>query len=161
MKAFLTAFRALLYTSGFVWLWGWVALNMRGYDDRLGLQIPQWAETLGLVVMAAGGVLDFLCVSTFVIRGKGTPAPFDAPREFVAAGPYRYVRNPMYIGGWVTLIGFGLYEHSASIVLFSLPWLFFAHLLVVFYEEPNLERRFGQSYLDYKKSVRRWIPNIS
>src|SRR5947199_228504 len=79
-------------------------------------------------------------------------------REFVAQGPYKYVRNPMYVGGLGVLAGFGLYQRSLAIVLFALVFLCCAHLFVVFYEEPGLERRFGQSYLDYKRSVNRWLP---
>ena len=59
-------------------------------------------------------------VGIFVVRGRGTPAVFDAPREFVVVGPYKYVRNPMYIGALTLLIGFGLYQHSISILVFSL-----------------------------------------
>ena len=161
MKEIFTALRALLYMAGFVWLWAWIALGLRTYDSRFSLRLTERAEPLGIFVMACGGLLAMMSVAAFVIWGKGTPAPFDAPPVFVAVGPYRYVRNPMYIGAWFTLIGFGLYEHSMSILTFSLIWVLVAHLFVIIYEEPNLERRFGQSYLDYKKSVRRWIPNIN
>ncbi len=69
----------------------------------------------------------------------GTPAPFDAPEQFVAIGPYKYVRNPMYIGGFVVLVGLGIYERSPSMLIFCVAWLMLAHLLVILYEEPNLE----------------------
>jgi len=73
-------------------------------------------------------------------------------------GPYRHVRNPMYIGGFVLLIGFGLYHHSASILILSLVLIIFIHLFIVLVEEPGLEQRFGSRYLAYKQSVNRWIP---
>ena len=57
--------------------------------------IPAWAFPLGLVLALAGGLVALWCIVAFVARGRGTPAPFDPPREFVAAGPYRYVRNPI------------------------------------------------------------------
>jgi protein-S-isoprenylcysteine O-methyltransferase Ste14 len=94
------------------------------------------------------------------LRGKGTGAPFDPPREFVAVGPYRFVRNPMYIGGWLMFAGLGFYVHSVSILLCSFLWFLVAHFFVIFYEEPTLEKKFGKSYLDYKKSVNRWIPKV-
>ena len=108
--------------------------------------------------MIVGAAVAISCVAVFVARGRGTPAPFDPPREFVAQGPYRYVRNPMYVGGLGVIAGFGLYQRSLAIVLFALVFLCCAHLFVVFYEEPGLERRFGHSYLDYKRSVNRWLP---
>jgi protein-S-isoprenylcysteine O-methyltransferase Ste14 len=158
MNRLFVALRALLYLAGFIFLWAWVALGVRMYDSRFAIQLPVWTEIIGIFLMAGGGLLALLCASLFVVRGKGTAAPFDAPREFVAIGPYRYVRNPMYIGGWLVLIGFGMLERSISILLFSLVWLLLAHLFVLFGEERGLERRFGSSYLEYKKSVNRWWP---
>ena len=64
----------------------------------------------------------------------------------------------MYIGAIILAIGFGFYYRSFSMVLFSLVFFFVAHLFVIYVEEPGLEIRFGQSYLDYKKSVNRWVP---
>jgi len=104
---------------------------------------------LGIALMAAGGTLAFACIATFVSRGVGTPAPIDPPRKFVAAGPYQFVRNPMYIGGFLVLAGFGLYERSPAILLFALPWLLLAHLFVIFYEEPHLRATFGSPYDAY------------
>ncbi len=105
--------------------------------------MPAWTETLGIIFMPVGGMLALSCAAVFIARGRGTPAPFDAPEEFVAAGPYKYVRNPMYIGALVLLIGFGLYLHSISILLLSLVVFLLVGLFVVYFEEPNLSRKFG------------------
>jgi protein-S-isoprenylcysteine O-methyltransferase Ste14 len=113
---------------------------------------------LGVAAMAAGGVLILTCVGLFASRGRGTPAPFDPPREFVAVGPYRYVRNPMYVGALTLLVGFGLWQRSVSVLLFALLAALIAHLFLVLFEEPDLERRFGDSYVEYKGSVNRWLP---
>ncbi len=158
MKPAFAALRALTYMTGFVFFWAWLALGVRKYDEGIGFVLPAWAGVVGAILMLAGAVLALTCVGFFAVRGRGTPAPFDPPREFVAVGPYKYARNPMYIGAIILVIGFGLYIQSISIVLFSLVFLVIAHLFVFFVEEPGLENRFGQSYLDYKKSVNRWIP---
>ncbi len=158
MKTAFIALRALLYVTGFVFLWGWVALRLRAYDRGFENILPAWTPVLGVIFMGLGGTLVLACVGTFIVRGRGTPAVFDAPREFVAIGPYRHVRNPMYIGAWAVLVGFGLYLHSISILLFSLSWLVFFHLFVVLFEEPNLRDKFGAAYEDYCKAVRRWVP---
>lgn len=160
MRVLFDALRALVYATGFVWLWSWVALGVRRYDRSLGIALPAWTAEPGIAFMAVGGIIALLCVGTFVVRGRGTPAPFDAPRQFVAVGPYRYVRNPMYIGGLLVIVGFGLYLSSPSILIFSLAWVFVAHLFVVFYEEPNLTEKFGAAYEDYWSRVPRWIPRI-
>ena len=144
--------------TGFVFFWAWLALGVRKYDEGIGFVLPASAGAVGAILMFAGAALALTCVGFFAVRGRGTPAPFDPPREFVAVGPYKYARNPMYIGAIILVIGFGLYIQSISIVLFSLVFLVIAHLFVFFVEEPGLENRFGQSYLDYKKAVNRWIP---
>ncbi len=128
------------------------------YDPTLGSALPGWTRALGIAVMLAGGTVALACVATFVVRGEGTPAPMDPPRKFVAVGPYKFVRNPMYIGGFIVLAGFGLYQQSPAILLFTLPWLLAAHLFVILYEEPHLRATFGPPYDAYCHSVRRWLP---
>ena len=108
--------------------------------------------------MIMGGVIVLTCVGVFIHRGRGTPAVFDAPRQFVAHGPYKHVRNPMYIGGLILLVGFGFYQHSISILLLSLFWFGLVHMFVVYFEEPNLKEKFGGTYETYCKTVPRWIP---
>jgi protein-S-isoprenylcysteine O-methyltransferase Ste14 len=161
MKTLLIALRSAVFGAGFVLLWGGAAWSLhRRYDPTLGFALPEWTCPLGIALLAVGGVLAFACITTFVIRGGGTPAPFDPPRKFVAVGPYRFVRNPMYIGGFLVLCGFGLYERSPAILFFALPWLLLAHLFVLLYEEPHLRATFGASYDAYCRSVRRWLPRL-
>jgi protein-S-isoprenylcysteine O-methyltransferase Ste14 len=161
MKTLLIALRAAAFSAGLIFLWGWAAWSLhRRYDSALGFPLPDWTRALGVALLAAGGALALACIATFVTRGEGTPAPFDPSRKFVAAGPYKFVRNPMYIGGCLMLFGFGLYVHSPAILLFALPWLLFAHLFVILYEEPHLRATFGASYDAYCHSVRRWLPRL-
>jgi protein-S-isoprenylcysteine O-methyltransferase Ste14 len=158
MKTLFVAIRAILWASGFILLWGWLAMSARRYDARLEIELPPAARIPGVVLMIPGALLAFACIASFIVRGRGTPAPFDPPRVFVATGPYRYVRNPMYVGAAVFLLGLGLFERSPSILILSAISLAGAHLFVLVYEEPALEDRFGASYLAYKRDVRRWIP---
>jgi protein-S-isoprenylcysteine O-methyltransferase Ste14 len=150
--------RALVYMTGFVLLWGWLALEVRRYDSSLSVALPPWAPTLAVAVIGLGAAVVLMCAGFFAARGRGTPAPFDAPRKVVATGPYRWVRNPMYIGAFLVLGGFGLWHRSVSILLLAGFGILLAHSFVVFFEEPDLERRFGDSYRRYKDSVNRWLP---
>lgn len=154
----LVVLRAALYASAFVLLWAWLAALVQPLDPRLSFTIPVWARPLGLALVLTGALLVLWCVATFVTRGRGTPAPFDPPREFVATGPYRYVRNPMYIGGFDVLLGAGLALRSPSITGLAVLFLLLAHLFVLLYEEPALVSRFGDPYRHYKSSVYRWLP---
>jgi protein-S-isoprenylcysteine O-methyltransferase Ste14 len=158
MKTLFLALRSVIYMTGFLLFFGWIALRVRAFDQRFGLSLPAAAEIPGAILVVLGATLVLACAGVFISRGRGTPAIFDAPRAFVAIGPYRHVRNPMYIGGLVLLFGFGLYERSISILFLTLLLFPLLHLFVLFYEEPILTRRFGSSYQEYLRTVRRWIP---
>jgi protein-S-isoprenylcysteine O-methyltransferase Ste14 len=161
MGRILLALRAILYSLGFIALWTWAAVSVRPIDARLDLSVPASLRLLGIPVAVLGALIAASCIAVFVSRGRGTPAPFDAPREFVASGPYRYVRNPMYIGGGLVMLGAGLWLRSPSIVGLSALFILVFHLFVLVYEEPTLEDRFGSSYRQYKASVHRWLPRRS
>ena len=161
MKTLFLALRSVIYMSGFLLFFGWIALLVRTFDQSFGVSLPAASEIPGAILVVVGAILVLACAGVFISRGRGTPAIFDAPRAFVAIGPYKYVRNPMYIGGLVLLIGFGLYERSISILFLTLPLFLLVHLFVLFYEEPTLTRKFGSSYQEYRKAVRRWIPRLT
>jgi protein-S-isoprenylcysteine O-methyltransferase Ste14 len=112
----------------------------------------------GLALVGLGGALAIWCIITFALVGQGTPAPFDPPRKLVTGGPYRWTRNPMYVGADTALVGAALYYQSAALVAFAAAFLVMTHVFVVFFEEPTLERTFGAHYADYRNAVPRWLP---
>jgi protein-S-isoprenylcysteine O-methyltransferase Ste14 len=116
------------------------------------------AQWLALALGFLGAGVYAWCVWDFASRGRGTPAPIDPPRTLVVSGPYRYVRNPMYCGVLLVLVGQVLFFASRPLLLYALAWLGVVHLFVVLYEEPALRRRFDGSYEHYREAVRRWIP---
>ncbi len=158
MQRLLVALRAGLYGGSFVLLWGWLAIQVRMYDYHFRVELPGWVIVAGLTVASLGAMLSVLCVVMFIVHGRGTPAPFDAPRRFVASGPYRYVRNPMYLGGFGVLLGTGIFLASVPITLLAFGFLVLFHFVVLYIEEPDLEKRFGQSYREYRLHVHRWVP---
>jgi protein-S-isoprenylcysteine O-methyltransferase Ste14 len=118
-------------------------------------------QVAGMIFVTIGALIALWCVLTFVFIGKGTPAPFDPPRKLVIRGPYRFVRNPMYIGAGMTLAGAALYYESLSIFIYAVLFFLITHLFVVLYEEPTLQRTFGDEYEAYCRRVRRWRPKRS
>lgn len=152
--------RSAVYASGFIALFAWMALDLRSFDSIFGVALPVSLVSVGFVVMLAGAALAVSCIATFVVRGRGTPAIFDPPRQFVAVGPYRYVRNPMYIGGFILFLGLALYLRSVSILSMAAVFVPIVHLLVVLYEEPTLRRKFDGPYENYLSTVARWLPRI-
>ena len=115
---------------------------------------------LGLVPVVVGASIYLWCAWDFMFAGKGTPAPIDPPKELVARGLYRYVRNPMYVGVASVLIGEALLFQSLTLLEYAGAVLLMFHLFVVLYEEPALTRKFGDSYLRFCEKVPRWIPRI-
>ncbi|HLY41376.1 MAG TPA: isoprenylcysteine carboxylmethyltransferase family protein [Terracidiphilus sp.] len=91
---------------------------------------------------------------------KRHAAPFDPPRRLVIRGPYRFVRNPMYMGAGLVLAGAALFYGSLGLLAYGAIFLAAAHCVVVFYEEPVLTRSFGPDYAAYCVKVRRWIPHL-
>ena len=154
------ALRGIIAATAFVLLWTWLATLARAFDPEWGLTLPAWLRPAGYLLIAVGAGLAAACVTVFISRGKGTPVPFDPPRRFVATGPYRWVRNPMYCGAVAVLLGAGFVVGSPSIALLAVVFWALAHLLVVTYEEPSLEHRFGAEYTTYKATVNRWLPRL-
>ena len=116
------------------------------------------AQIAGVVVGASGAVLALWCIVTFTVIGRGTPAPFDPPRRLVVVGPYRLVRNPMYIGAGLALAGAALFYESWALLGYGAVFALVMHLFVVVYEEPTLRATFGADYVRYCERVRRWWP---
>lgn len=116
------------------------------------------AQIAGGALVVLGGVIALWCVVGFGLEGRGTPAPFDPPRRLVVRGPYRFVRNPMYVGAVLALVGGALFYRSAAMVGYAALFLLGTHLMVVGYEEPTLRRKFGAEYEAYCRRVGRWWP---
>lgn len=119
--------------------------------------IGAW-QVVGSLVASAGAALALFCILTFVFVGRGTPAPFDPPRRLVVRGPYRLVRNPMYLGAGAAVLGAALFYQSLALVGYAALFFLVFHLFVVWYEEPTLRRMFGREYETYCQNVGRWWP---
>ncbi len=119
---------------------------------------PASLRILGIVVLLAGGALVLETTARFALQGRGTPAPWAPPERFVEHGSYRFVRSPMYLGVLLLVVGQALLLGQEILYAWAAAaWLIFT-LFLVLYEESQLRRRFGDSYDDYRRRVRRWIP---
>jgi protein-S-isoprenylcysteine O-methyltransferase Ste14 len=113
---------------------------------------------IGAALIAAGLALWVWTVRLFMRIGRGTLAPWDPTRHLVVAGPYTRVRNPMITAVLAVLLGEAALFGSTALLIwcalfFGINWVWF-----VLYEEPGLERRFGDEYRAYRRNVPRWIP---
>ena len=96
----------------------------------------------------------------FIVEGRGTPAPVDPPKELVVAGLYRYVRNPMYVGVILILLGHFFWFGFWLLLAYACFFWIAAHIFVTLYEEQTLRKKFGAAYEDYLQAVPRWIPQF-
>ncbi|HSB60697.1 MAG TPA: isoprenylcysteine carboxylmethyltransferase family protein [Vicinamibacteria bacterium] len=136
----------------------WMLTRWRLQPPLLGASPFRW---LGGALVAAGAITVVECFARFALKGLGTPAPIAPTERLVVSGLYRHVRNPMYLGVVAATVGQALLLGSLVLLQYAaVVWLsFFA--FVVLYEEPDLRRRFGTSYEDYRAHVRRWWPRIT
>src|SRR3989442_4236204 len=127
-------------------------LEWSGVRRPASLGLPQG---VGLAVVVLGAALALWCIVTFAFVGKGTPAPFDPPRRLVVRGPYRFVRNPMYIGAALALAGPARFYGSWPLLGYTGLVLLITHPFFPPYEEPGLHRRVGTENEGYRRVVRR------
>jgi protein-S-isoprenylcysteine O-methyltransferase Ste14 len=115
---------------------------------------------LGAVAFALGAAIYFRCAWEFAVRGLGTPAPIAPTKYLVTTALHRYVRNPMYLGVALAIVGEAMIFHSLHVAEYASLMLITAHVFVILYEEPTLRRQFGDSYEEYRRKVPRWIPRV-
>jgi protein-S-isoprenylcysteine O-methyltransferase Ste14 len=121
-------------------------------------------STAGRVLQVVGAVLIGLglvpVVSSFVqfVRAGGTPAPGAMTEHLVVSGFYRYVRNPLYVGVLVIVVGETLLLGQPRLLLYAAGVWLAAAAFVRWYEEPALSRRFGPAYEEYRRAVPAWLP---
>jgi len=125
-----------------------------------GKPIAGTAAPIAWPILFLGCVLLLWCVRDFYVTGRGTLAPWDPPKRLVATGPYRFVRNPMYIAVAAILLGWTLLYQSPALGIYLIAVLVVFHLRVVLYEEPKLKAAFGSDWKSYAREVNRWIPVI-
>ena len=111
---------------------------------------------IGSAVIAVGVALGLWAVVRF--RKAGTrPEPFKPTTAIVDNGPFRFTRNPIYMGMFIGQIGLAIAFDSLWILAMLVPFFFTLRYGVVAREEAYLERKFGGTYLDYKSRTRRWV----
>ena len=163
VKNLFSIVRSAVFAALFIWLVMWLLPRWIGIHADWHAPEAAPLRWIGLVPFVGGCVVVLTCVWRFSTTGQGTPMPLDPPRKFVAVGPYRYVRNPMYLGMALALIGEAiLFADRASLVRIIVCGLALVVIIVLFvllYEEPALRRRFGFEYENYCRKVNRWWPS--
>lgn len=163
MSEFLIRARTFLLIAA-IWLTiGWGSGFLRRVDSSLATELPAWVRFPGVIAMAAGGAVMIGCGLMLSTVGIGSLSGDERllPRDFLATGPFRFVRNPMSLGAIVLMVGIALWHRSTMALVLAAAMLLIAHLFILIAEEPGLEKRFGESYRIYKLNVPRWTPRLT
>lgn len=118
--------------------------------------VPAPYRYLGVAPIVVGGLLNFWADRCFK-RFQTTVKPFEESSHLIEAGPFRFSRNPMYLGLLLILAGTLILLGSLGplVVVLAFAWLITTQFVDV--EERMLEARFGDAYRRYKARVRRWL----
>ena len=111
----------------------------------------------GVLPGLIGIIILFWCLWEFLLKGKGTPAPYQPPKKLVVSGLYRFTRNPMYVGVICVLLGESFLFESALLFIYAGVMFLIFHIWIIITEEPYLRSTFGESYKRYCESVPRWF----
>jgi protein-S-isoprenylcysteine O-methyltransferase Ste14 len=124
------------------------------------LDFHQPLHWIGLFGIGVGTVFLAACIIEFARSGRGTLSPVDPPRTLVIRGPYRHVRNPMYLSVSLIVLGELLLTRSRGLFGWWAAWFAMVNLFVLLYEEPTLRHQFGAAYGEYAGAVGRWLPRL-
>lgn len=139
---------------------GLVPWLLTGWDVEEPLS--HWAplRVVGAALLVAGIVVLLHAFGRFVVEGLGTPAPVAPTERLVVGGLYRYVRNPMYLAVEATVIGQALLLGQLSLLVYAAAVGVAFAAFVRWYEEPTLQRQFGEEYDAYRRAVPAWLPRL-
>jgi protein-S-isoprenylcysteine O-methyltransferase Ste14 len=121
---------------------------------------PGTLQIVGAIVYVLGLSMQLYTTSLFFRFAQGTLAPWQPTQKLVIRGPYRYCRNPMITGVVMMLLGEGLFFNALAILIWGCLFFVMNTMYFIFKEEPAMLARFGDSYVEYKRQVPRWIPRL-
>src|SRR5215217_7319163 len=121
-----------------------------------------WVSPVAIVtaIVILTGVIVLLDAFARFARADGTPAPPAPTAHLVVVGPYRYVRNPMYLAVLAIILGQALLFRSLGALIYAGIVLLMVATFVRAYEEPTLEEEYGDEYRAYRRNVRGWLPRL-
>ncbi len=122
----------------------------------LSFPLPEFIRPFAYLLAAGGGILALWAALLFR-RHRTTAHPYAEASSLVTGGPYRFTRNPMYLGLLMTLIALGLWLQSLSALLLAPLFVFVINRCNIQPEELRLKAGFGEAYETYRAQTRRWI----
>jgi protein-S-isoprenylcysteine O-methyltransferase Ste14 len=137
-----------------------LVLATSAVDSRIGRSLPPALVAPGAAAAVFGVALIAWAERALLRTARSTGGFGDAPRMLVARGPYRHVRNPLYLGAFVLLVGLAGWRRSPSLLVVGAAFLPLMHVFVVRVEEPATRRRLGAAYERFRNETPRWVPRL-
>lgn len=131
---------------------------LTGWRSGAGLWLP--VQVAGGLLIAAGGAVLVIAFASFVIEGRGTPAPPAPTEQLVVRGLYHYVRNPMYLAVLAVIAGQAMLLGRPVLLGYAAAVAVAFAAFVRWYEQPVLARKYGAQYQDYLAAVPGWLPRL-
>jgi protein-S-isoprenylcysteine O-methyltransferase Ste14 len=143
---------ALIF-AGVITLFVLAALLTDNWLKLPSISFPPWTVVPAIILLAAG-IIFYAWTMVNFMQARGTPVPVNPPRELVVSGPYAHSRNPMLTSIYLMFFGAGMLWGSLSFTVFYTSLFILINTLYIKkVEEREMELKFGQAYLDYKKRV--------
>jgi protein-S-isoprenylcysteine O-methyltransferase Ste14 len=139
-------------------LLGYLPWQLLRLDAALGESLDILLTYVGVLLFLLGAALLFSGTYYLILRGEGTPLPFDSTKRLVVAGPYAHVQHPIVLGLFMMAFAEALWFHSPSVGMYAVLLVVVVNLYLTYIEEPGLESRFGDDYRAYRAAVPRWLP---
>jgi protein-S-isoprenylcysteine O-methyltransferase Ste14 len=144
---------------------GFILVLLPWLITRFQAGTPPWpvaVRALGVALIVLGGLVNVATFVRFPVEGVGTPFPTNPPssRKVMVGGPYRYVRNPMYVSYFVAILGEALLLSRPVLFIYLLGLAACVTGFVHWWEEPTMAKRFGAEYEAYRKQVPGWWPRL-
>jgi len=160
VRNFFTPIGAIFYGL-LIFIFVIMALHLDGLLGLTNIFPGQFSIIFSLPFFSLALFLIGWSVQNF-LKVRGTPVPFNPPPQLVTSGPYTYTRNPMLTGVFALLFGFGIFFGSVSLLFIFTPLFIFVNFWELkAIEEPELVKRLGKEYIEYRKITPMFFPNFN
>lgn len=143
---------ALLYYVGLFVVLPYIFILVGSNFRILGLHDPI-LKIIGLILLLLGVANSGYCYYLFLTQGEGAPISIDPTRKLIVDGPYKFSRNPLYLGQFGIILAEFFWLGSYALFVYLVMFMVAINFWVIPREEVKNKQRFGSQYLDYKKSV--------
>jgi len=124
---------------------------------RVTIPVSESTRRVFVSLLLMMGVVTIVLSFREFAKAKTTLSPNSAAKALIRTGPFRYSRNPLYVAVAFLIASIGFWADNLWILAMLVPLILVMSVAVIAREEHYLERKFGEEYLDFKRSVRRWL----